>query len=1314
MINDNNEVPSVPEKVVPKGKTLVFAPHPDDEILGCGGAIARYIQQGDEVKVVIVTDGGFPVNESQKTADYPETRKQESLAAAKILGYGRPDFLDFKDGFLKADEELIASLHQIIIDFEPQNIFLPSDTEIHPDHLALNKAAVEAAKRFPENINLFFYEIGQPLRPNVFLDITDLQPTLDRAMDCFVSQLAVQDYKTHIRSLHAYRSYTLGKEVKFAEAYRLIKSSELKTGEMLWQEKQKSEVEQTSEFKTGGDFPLISVIVRTMNRPQLPEALESIAAQTYPNIEVIVVDARGEKPLDLGDRCGRFPLRINSKSKPLNRPEAANVGLDEVKGAYFCFLDEDDLLLPDHIMVLHQSLLGSKEVAAYSIIKKVEMATGEESWLGSNFDFQNLLRENFIPIHAILFCSKLLKKGCSFDPDFEIYEDWDFLIQAAHHGDFRFVETQGGIYRNFGSSYIHEHLDKVFEFRRKIYLKWIPLLSDEQFDALIPSQIKETNKLQWHNKVLKSQIEKFNSENTFLRSELALIKQSVKHRVATKLSGIYLFALHKNPLMNYKKKLTQSENLKFIKESGLFDVSFYLIDNPDVKKAGIDPMVHYLEYGGFEDRNPSENFDSAFYLNEYPDVKASKINPLLHYVKYGKKENRRIKPEIFQPSPFDKEKFVKHKQTGLFELIQSSEQIDLTWPAPQISVILVLYNKAELTFSCLKSLRDYADVPLEIIVVDNHSTDQTENLLKKIKVSHVIRNSENLHFLKACNQALEFVSTPNILFLNNDTEIGENAISSALKTLNESADYGAVGAKLILPNGTLQEAGTVIWRDGGTFGYGRGESPDLPEYNFKRIVDYCSGAFLLTHTTLFKKHGGFDTQFAPAYYEETDYCLWLQAQGFHVIYDPNTVVKHYEFGSADQEKIIKLHKINQEKFAIKHIDFLDGQFEYNLANLNNARFAASQQNWPKILYIDDRIPHPDLGQGYPRSHAIIHTLAKMGYQITLFSNIFINEEDLKSCYRDISPYIEVIHNSGYKKFGSFISERKDYYDFIWISRPHNMQFNFEHLEKYRSRFQIIYDAEAIFTERIAGKSALTSGQISLENYNKMMEEEISWCMKADWVVSVSEKDAAKFRAYGLKNVHALGHVLSIHPDNKPFDNRKDLLFVGNLDSDDSPNVDSVLWFVHDVFPIIQRIIPDIALHIVGSNRADSIQSLVAAGVNIYGRVEDIKDFYQASRIFIAPTRYSAGIPYKIHEAASYGLPVVCTRLLADQLHWENGELLVSAAPEKNEFAEAVVKLYANRSLWEKIRKQTLQKIEDEFTASAYEKAIEGIFKKKKG
>lgn len=216
------EVPYHAYTTLPKGKTLVLAPHPDDEVFGCGGAILRHVMQSDPVRVVIVTDGGLPVADTQKFQGYAGTRKRESAEAAKVMGYGEPYFLGFRDGHLNPDNPLTEALLRVFTEFSPQNIYLPSETEIHPDHFAVNKATLIALQNYPYKVNLFFYEVGQPLFPNFFHDITDLQSILEKAMNCFESQNEVQDYERQISALHAYRSYTLGKNVRFAEAYRYI------------------------------------------------------------------------------------------------------------------------------------------------------------------------------------------------------------------------------------------------------------------------------------------------------------------------------------------------------------------------------------------------------------------------------------------------------------------------------------------------------------------------------------------------------------------------------------------------------------------------------------------------------------------------------------------------------------------------------------------------------------------------------------------------------------------------------------------------------------------------------------------------------------------------------------------------------------------------------------------------------------------------------------------------------------------------------------------------------------------------------------
>src|SRR5262249_1916395 len=155
-----------------------------------------------------------------------------------------------------------------------------------------------------------------------------------------------------------------------------------------------------------------------------------------------------------------------------------------------------------------------------------------------------------------------------------------------------------------------------------------------------------------------------------------------------------------------------------------------------------------------------------------------------------------------------------------------------------------------------------------------------------------------LHFLLAVNQAAREARGEYLLLLNNDAQLLPGSLAAAIATLESGVDIGAVGARIILLDGMLQEAGSIIWRDGSCLGYGRGDDPFAPMYMFRRDVDYCSGAFLLTPRRVWEQLGGFDEQFKPAYYDETDYCVRLWERGLRVVYEPNAAVLHYEFASS--------------------------------------------------------------------------------------------------------------------------------------------------------------------------------------------------------------------------------------------------------------------------------------------------------------------------------------------------------------------------------------------------------------------------------
>ena len=226
-----------------------------------------------------------------------------------------------------------------------------------------------------------------------------------------------------------------------------------------------------------------------------------------------------------------------------------------------------------------------------------------------------------------------------------------------------------------------------------------------------------------------------------------------------------------------------------------------------------------------------------------------------------------------------KSMFSMHYRVQLEAFLASGSTLELPSSAtPSISVIVVLYNRAELTFACLRSIAECLNEGIEVIVVDNASSDETPKLLDRVRGARIIRNSTNLNFLLAVNQAARECRGDFLLLLNSDAQLLPGSVSSALRTLTSSSDIGAVGGKIVLLDGSLQEAGSIIWQDGSCYGYGRGDDPMGPAYMFRRDVDYCSGAFLLTPRAIWERLKGFDEAFKPAYYEEADYCMRLHAR----------------------------------------------------------------------------------------------------------------------------------------------------------------------------------------------------------------------------------------------------------------------------------------------------------------------------------------------------------------------------------------------------------------------------------------------------
>ena len=643
-------------------------------------------------------------------------------------------------------------------------------------------------------------------------------------------------------------------------------------------------------------------------------------------------------------------------------------------------------------------------------------------------------------------------------------------------------------------------------------------------------------------------------------------------------------------------------------------------------------------------------------------------------------------------------------------LLSESRLVFPSIQQPQVSVLLVLYNRCELTLTCLQSLLASPFKSFEVVIIDNDSSDRTSELLDRIDGATIIRNDENRHFLAGCNQAARQAKGQHLLFLNNDTKLLGDSLGAAHRLLTSSPSIGAVGGRLILPDGTLQEAGNIIWQDGSCLGYGRGEAPDDPKFMFRREVDYCSGAFLMTGREQFFELGGFDEDFAPAYYEETDYCVRLQKAGKKVVYDPDIALMHYEFASSGSSEragsAIDLQRRNQRIFAQKNKDWLAFKYEPEPANILRARSVADGKR--RLLFIDDRVPHPHLGSGFTRGHYILNAILEQNWAVTVFPTDLGRAEDWAASYSDIPREVEILHGYGLERLVEFLKSRPNYFDALFISRPHNMapvQNLLAEDSNGLENTRIIYDAESIFCMRDLEQRMLEGEEISATQIQAAVADELALADGSDLVMTVSPRDQARFLDAGHENAEVLGHAIACQPTPKSFDERSGILFVGSIHELASPNADSVLWFAEHILPKLRaEAAEDIQLIVAGTNTSDAFSAQLDAlgdpSISRLGRVDDLTELYDRCRLFIAPTRFASGIPYKVHEAASYGIPVVCTQLLATQLGWQDGqEVLV--AEEADAFAAQCARLYQDRHLWKQLRHNALQAVEEECSRARF-------------
>lgn len=615
--------------------------------------------------------------------------------------------------------------------------------------------------------------------------------------------------------------------------------------------------------------------------------------------------------------------------------------------------------------------------------------------------------------------------------------------------------------------------------------------------------------------------------------------------------------------------------------------------------------------------------------------------------------------------------------------------------APLVSIIIPVYNQFAYTFNCLESLSVNlsSDLAYEIIIVNDASSDETlEQLATLVKGIKVLTNAENSGFIRSCNYGASQAKGQYLYFLNNDTRILENCLESLVKLIINNPQVGAVGSKLIYANSKQQEAGGIIWNSADGWNYGRLDSPDEPEYNYVRPVDYCSGASLLVPTDLFKQLGGFSQDFIPAYYEDTDLCFALRELGYQVLYQPQSNVIHYEgiTSGTDLSSGIKQYQvINQTKFREKWSKVLTKHLDNDANNVPKA--ARRLQGKPTILVIDSYVPLYDRESGCVRLLNILKLLLNLGYSVIFFPDNGYPEQPYTSVLQQLG--IEVIYGTPQRyNLEEKLIKYLPLIDGVWLCRP-ELCDKYMDLIRLKTKAPIIYDTIDLHFLRLKRQKdyldpSYQNTSWSWETYQKL---ELNYANQAEATVVVTEDEKQVLSSLGVKNIWVIPNIheeISLS-EKVAFDQRSGLVFIGSYNH--PPNIDAVKWLCLEIMPLVWASRPDITVNLLGSNLKDEVKELASDKVIVTGYVPEVEPYFQKSRIFVAPLRFGAGMKGKIGQSLSLGLPTITTKIGAEGMGLiDHQDVLIADTAE--EFARAVIELYDNRELWQKLADNSLETI----------------------
>ncbi len=633
---------------------------------------------------------------------------------------------------------------------------------------------------------------------------------------------------------------------------------------------------------------------------------------------------------------------------------------------------------------------------------------------------------------------------------------------------------------------------------------------------------------------------------------------------------------------------------------------------------------------------------------------------------------------------------------------------------PIVSILIPVYGQHETTFACLKSIHAHPTRrAFEIVVMDDCSPAPAAEALAVVNGIRIIRNERNLGFIGNVNAAANAATGAWLIILNNDTVLREGALDALLDTFDAHQNVGLVGAKLLNVDGSVQEAGGIVWRDASAWNWGRGFDRDDPRVNYVRDADYCSGAALAIRRELFSELGGFDSHYAPAYYEDTDLAFRVRDKGLRVVYQPAAEIFHFEGVShgRDESSGIKAYQaVNAKKFYVRWQQTL-------LAHGDNAMQPEREIhriNRSNILIVEACMITPDQDSGSVRMLNLMRLLLIDGHHITIVADNL--DGDAKYAAALTAMGVEVLHGRFAGSVKNVLRQRGAYLDTIVFCRYYIATQYVSTVRTLVPHARIVFDTVDLHFLREEREATLTGDAAMHRSAASTRSKELAVMEKCDITVVVSAVEKALL-AKLLPHVH-VEIISNINPPDtdlqvglatknvEALDHRQGILFIGGFRH--PPNVDAIKWYVTHVLPLLRELLPNVVTTVVGSHMPAEITSLQRDGLLIKGFVADTATLLRTARVSIAPLRYGSGVKGKISEAMNHGIPVVATSSAVEAMQLQDG-LDVLVADTAADFAQAIARLYTDAPLWAQLSAAGRINVQTHFSPQAAQAAIRSVF-----